>query len=287
MPPAENHDSHAFTPGQSGVDTRHAAEYWNRILDPQNLECDPDPAPPGKSLHDEIVFAGTPDLDEARRWLEGARPAWIVDLGAGLGANTFALAARGHILIAVDTSPARLKALRERARQAGLADRIHLVVGNAESLPFAAASIPALFTRSVLIHTRPELSAAELARVLTPGGRAALIEPETGNPFVRLYRATLAPPAWRAITLYFTPAIQAVYLNAPGLTAPCPAVVPFYFLSFGAFVFMYGWPRPRLFRLALRLLGGLDALLFRLCPPLRRWAWFGVVKLEKQRSNRH
>lgn len=285
MVPTEKHDPRACAPEQSdGIDTRPAAEYWNRILDPQNLEREVAPELPGTTLQDEIAFARTPDLEAARLWLVGCRPAWIMDLGAGLGANTFAMATAGHLMLAVDSSPARLKALRERARLAGVADRLCVVVGNAESLPFAAGTVPALYTKAVLIHTQPEVSAAEIARVLASGGRAALIEPETGNPFVRLYRATLAPQAWRSITRYFTPEIQAIYRGAPGMRTALPTPEPFYFLAFGAFVFMFGWPRPRLFRVALRVLTGIDWFLFRMIPPLRRWAWFGVIKLEKNAS---
>jgi hypothetical protein len=58
-------------------------------------------------------------------------------------------------------------------------------------------------------------------------------------------------------------------------------------LSFLAFVFHYAWPRPELFRWSLRLLGGLDRFLFRLAPPLRRWAWFGVIRLEKRLPHTH
>jgi ubiquinone/menaquinone biosynthesis C-methylase UbiE len=239
-----------MTPSPSspdGVDTSRAADYWNQILDPNNLE-----QVAGEGSFDaagiwrEILFAQTPDLAAARQWLAGAAPAWIIDLGAGLGANAFALAEAGHTIVAVDTSPARLKALRARARMAGVADRIRLVVGSAESLPFASDCVPALFTKSVLIHTRFEVSAAEIARTLAPGGRAALVEPGVANPFVNLYRATLAPKAWQAITRYFNPAIEQIYLQAPGVRPPQPPVERSYYLGFFAFVFMFALPSPPL-----------------------------------------
>lgn len=267
------------------VDTSRAAEYWDQILDPNNLESEAGEGsfnPAG--IRTEIAFAQTPDLEAARRWLAPIAPAWVIDLGAGLGACAFAMAQAGHFIIAVDTSPARLRALRERARRVGLERRISVVVGSAEALPFAAASVPALYTKSVLIHTDFERTAAEIARTLAPGGRAALIEPTTGNPFVNLYRATLAPKAWRAITRYFTPEIQAIYIQAEGVRAPRPAVMPFYLFGFFAFVFQFAFQSAPLFRAALRILKVLDATLFRLLPPLRRLAWFGVIRLEKPRG---
>lgn len=267
-----------------------AARYWAQNLDPQNLERDSAAAAPvdPAALAHEIEFARTPDLEAARRWLTSAQspPAWVMDLGAGLGANAFALAAGGQRVLAVDTSLARLRLLRRRAAAAGLADSIQRVVANAEALPFRAGSVPALYTKSVLIHTDLERTAAEFARVVAPGGRLALVEPLTGNPFVNAYRRTLAPQAWRTITHYFDAAAQGVYLHQPGLDgAPSgpEAVEAFYFFSFFAFIFQFGRPLPRLFRFLLRPLQALDRLLFRLCPPLRRLAWFGVIKLERSR----
>ena len=263
-----------------------AVRYWDRILDPQNLEREAVPQAEGVNrltLTEEIEFADTPDMAAAREWLEGAtpQPEWIMDLGAGLGAGSFAMARTGRRVLAVDASPARLCKLLERARAAGLEGRIGVVVAQAEALPFAAGSVPALYTKSVLIHTVLPRAAGEIARALAPGGRAALVEPQPHSPLVNLYRRLLAPAAWRSITRYFGAREQAIFLRAPGMRGARPPVLPFYFLSFFAFVFQFGWPAPRLFRWSLALLHGLDRLLLRLIPPLRRWAWFGVIRLEK------
>jgi SAM-dependent methyltransferase len=267
---------HALTP---------AARYWAQNLDPQNLERDAaetapiDPA----AIAIEIGFARTPDWDAAMGWLGAGQsePAWILDLGAGLGANSFAMAQSGQTVLAVDTSLARLQALRARAAAVGLRDRIGLLVAAAESLPFKDGSVPAIYTKSVLIHTDNQKTSREFVRVVRPGGRLALVEPQTGNPFVNAYRRTLAPAIWRSITHYFDEKQQRVFTRCPGLRAAANPVEAFYFLSFFAFVFQFGKPLPVLFRLTLRPLNWLDRLLFRLCPPLRRWAWFGVIRLER------
>jgi len=262
-----------------------AARYWAQNLDPQNLERDAaetariDPA----AVAAEIAFARTPDFDSALRWLgEGKpEPAWIIDLGAGLGANSFAMARSGQAVLAVDTSLARLRALRRRAGAVGLEDRIGLLVAAAECLPFKDGSVPAIYTKSVLIHTDNQKTSREFVRVLGPGGRLALVEPQTGNPFVNAYRRTLAPAIWRSITHYFDEQEQQLFIGCPGLRAAADPVEAFYFFSFFAFVFQFGKPLPGLFRLTLRPLNWLDRWLFRLCPPLRRWAWFGVIRLER------
>ncbi len=276
-------DHQPSTSSQSKAGLSEAAKYWDKVLDPQNLERESQPDAPGMPLEDEIDFAHAPDLLAARDWLVGGTsPAWIMDLGAGLGANSFALIRLGHRVIAVDTSLDRLRSLRERAHLAGCEQDLVCLVAQAESLPFANGSVPAVYTKSVLIHTDLAKAAKELHRVLMNGGRGALVEPQPGNPFVRLYRATLAPQVWRSITRYFDSEAQAIFLRPFGFHRRSNQVIPLYFLSFFAFVFQFALPNLLAFKVSLKVLHGLDRLLFRLLPPLRRWAWFGLIRIEKK-----
>lgn len=264
---------------------RPAAErYWDQVLDVQNLEREADG--PAMDLETEIGFVGSPDFLRAVKWLRGARvegTAWVADLGAGLGAPTFALARAGLLVLAIDTSPARLRALMERARQAGVADRIRPVVARAEALPLARMALAGVFTKSVLIHTDLPRAAAEIGRVLAPGGRAALLEPQPGNPFVSMYRRFLAPAAWRGITIYFGPARHAIVAAELNRVAHARLQVePFFFIAFFAFVFQYAWPRLAVFRGLVALLHRLERPLMRYCP---RLAWFGLMLAERPRHN--
>ena len=262
----------------------NAARYWDQVLDPQNLERgDASDRVDRLSLEDEIRFAQTPDLEAAAQWMNPAnRPtAWMIDLGAGLGANSFAFARGGLRVLAADTSLKRLRALRRRAREVGCEHNVVAVVAAAEALPFATGSVPAIATKSVLIHTDLPRAAAELARVLTPGGRAALIEPQPGNPFARFYRRWMAPRSWRAITRYFDPQAQEIFIEACENGEARDRVAPFYLFSFLAFVFQYLWPWPGVFHFLLRHLHRFDAWLFRRFPSLARWAWFGLIRIEK------
>lgn len=256
-----------------------AARYWASNLDPQNLERD-EGETTGLALEDEIRFAWTPDVAAAFAWLtgEGAPQGPIMDLGAGLGSMSFAMARRGAKIICVDTSPERLGQLMRRAREAGCADSIVPLAAAAEALPFRTGTLPGAFTRSVLIHTDMPRAAAELHRALRPGGRAALVEPQPGNPFAWLYRRTLAPKVWREITVYFTEKEQRLFLERIG----GGRVRPFYVFGFAAFVFQYAWPKPGLFEIALKVLGAVDGVLLTLIPPMRRLAWFGLIAAEKK-----
>lgn len=259
-----------------------AARFWRGNLDPQNLRGG-EPAP-RIALEDEIAFADTPDVRAAFEWLRGAPNPIVMDLGAGLGAHAILFARLGFRVIAVDSSPERLRELRRRAAEAGCEEKVWAVAGAAERLPFAAGSIPAVFTKSVLIHVDLPVAAAELARVLPPGGRAALVEPQPGNPFAWLYRRTLAPKEWQTITRYFTRREQEIFLRAIG--GARGVVRHFYLASFLAFAFQFAWPNLRLFRFFLGILHPLDALGFRLLPFKRRAAWFGAILAEKPGAER-
>ena len=275
------HDSSA-TEKKPGEHT-HAAEYWDGVLDPQNLERDERTGSDFLTLSDEIEFARTPDLEAARCWFDQSprAPRWILDLGAGLGANSFAMASRGHRMVALDTSLTRLRLLKKRAEAAGCAGRIDLVVGQAEALPFKDHSVPAIYTKSVLIHTDLPRSAAEIGRTLAEGGRAALLEPQPGNPFAVLYRRFFAPKAWRSITRYFGREEQQIYLQTYVPDHPYEQLRYFYLFSFLAFAFQFSWPSLKWFRRTLRLIDPLDRWLFSHFKFMRKWAWFGMIRIEK------
>ena len=70
-----------------------------------------------------------------------------------------------------------LAAGRRRVERAGLGDRIRLVEGEAEELPFADASFDALtFTYLLRYVDDPPATLRELARVVRPGGTVAVLE---------------------------------------------------------------------------------------------------------------
>jgi SAM-dependent methyltransferase len=217
----------------------------------------------------------------------GAR---VLDIGAGLGVNSLYLASRGATVVATDIALERLAILRRFAQSGGIArasaiggippaagGRIHAVRCAAEHLPFRAGAFSRACSKSVLIHTRLACAASETARVLAAGGRGVFVEPMTGNPFVNLYRRTLAPQVWREITTYFSRA---------EMDALC---TPFarsrksfhYLLAFFAFVFQFGVRAPFLFRVSLALLTAVDRALFAVCPPLKKLAWFVVISTDR------
>lgn len=100
----------------------------------------------------------------------------VLDVGAGTGDLSFAAAARGARVVAIDLSAGMLAILGRRASRAQRS-RIEPLVGSAESLPFPDASIDRIVT-GFTVRNVGHLGAAlaEFRRVLRPGGRAVVLE---------------------------------------------------------------------------------------------------------------
>jgi len=104
-----------------------------------------------------------------------ADPSWTIgDLGCGTGQVSEALAPFVARVIAIDDSPAMLQAARKRLH--GL-DNVELRRGELEALPIDDARLDAATLMLVLHHvSQPADALAEVARVLTPGGRVLLVD---------------------------------------------------------------------------------------------------------------
>ena len=106
----------------------------------------------------------------------GAR---ILDVAAGTGLVTEALARHSRCeIVALDQSGPMLAAARARLdRHPELAERVTLVRGEAEQLPFEDGEFDALTFTYLLryVDDRPA-TMRELARVVKPGGRIGMVE---------------------------------------------------------------------------------------------------------------
>jgi demethylmenaquinone methyltransferase / 2-methoxy-6-polyprenyl-1,4-benzoquinol methylase len=132
----------------------------------------------------------------------------VLDVATGTAAVAIELAQRtGCSVVGLDQSPEMLAEGRRRVAEAGLADRIELVEGQAEELPFGDASFAGLtFTYLLRYVADPAATLAELARVVRPGGTIAMLE--FGVP------RGLARPAWEVWVRVGLPAASA--LISPG-----------------------------------------------------------------------
>jgi SAM-dependent methyltransferase len=97
----------------------------------------------------------------------------VLDVACGTGNTALPLARRGCIVTGVDIATNLLAQARERAAAEGLT--IAFDEGDAEQLPYPDASFDAVTTMfGAMFAPRPELVAAEFARVLKPGGLLAM-----------------------------------------------------------------------------------------------------------------
>jgi ubiquinone/menaquinone biosynthesis C-methylase UbiE len=93
-----------------------------------------------------------------------------LEVAAGTGLFTVAIAPRVTRLVATDYAPAMLQMLEHRTRERGLTN-VECVPADIHALPFASGSFDVVVAANVL-HLLPDLpkALAELARVLKPGG---------------------------------------------------------------------------------------------------------------------
>jgi SAM-dependent methyltransferase len=107
--------------------------------------------------------------DAVLEWLLPSDCRIVLDLGAGNGASTGALAGRADRVIAVEPDP------RMRALIARHAPTAHVVAGRAEAIPLEDDSVDSVVVCSAWHWMDPDLAVPEVARVLRSGGTFGIL----------------------------------------------------------------------------------------------------------------
>jgi SAM-dependent methyltransferase len=122
-------------------------------------------------------------LGMVRRHLGDPARVEALDIGAGVGETDELLAGRFGSLVACD--PSFRSACLGTARN----EAVPFAVADALSLPFDGESVDVVFAINVFHHVDPgerPAVAAEMARVVRPGGLVAIYEHNPYNPLTRL-----------------------------------------------------------------------------------------------------
>ncbi|MFI9309227.1 methyltransferase [Streptomyces triculaminicus] len=161
-----------------------------------------DPLRPRASLRTAVVWEVLRDALDRRVKAAGRDALEVLDTGGGSGKFAVPLARLGHRVTVVDPSPNALFALERRAAEAGVADLVHGVQGDAHGLFDVAerGGYDLVLCHGVLEYVEdPAESVRNAVAALRPAGTLSLLAAGTGG-------AVLA----RALAGHFTEAHQAL-----------------------------------------------------------------------------
>tara|TARA_R110002049_G_scaffold285698_3_gene466887 strand:- start:39444 stop:40157 length:714 start_codon:yes stop_codon:yes gene_type:complete len=117
---------------------------------------------------EDIAYGDEPSAALAE-FLKQVRPSGkALDLGAGAGRDTIALAAAGLNVSAVDLSERGLERVRQRANEAGLHNQVETFVADACEYPWAPHTFQAIVATTILDHV-PAASARPLWQRICDG----------------------------------------------------------------------------------------------------------------------
>lgn len=191
----------------------------------------------------------------------GAR---VLEYGCGPGSKAFDLARAGARVVGIDISPVAIEQATEQGRNEGLEESLEFLVMDAEALDFPDADFDLVCGSGIIHHLDLERSYAEIARVLKPDGSAIFTEPMGHNPVINAYRNR-------------TPELRTV--DEHPLLMKDIELARRWFGSvetdFSTLTSLAAIPLHdrRGFAPVLAGLDRLDSLLFRVVPPVRRYAW--------------
>jgi ubiquinone/menaquinone biosynthesis C-methylase UbiE len=195
----------------------------------------------------------------------------VLEVGAGTGRDSVALAVRGARVVVLDYVPRSLEIVRENARQQGAS--VSVVCADARRMPFRDDTFDACFHAGLLEHFRqPEDILRENARVLARGGVLLVDVPQRFHLYTLAKHVLIALNRWFAgwETEYSIGELEGL-VRRQGFRIE---------RSYGE------WMVPGLWYRALRL--GLAKMRVARLPQVPSWvsAWEGLVRPLKERFRR-
>jgi demethylmenaquinone methyltransferase / 2-methoxy-6-polyprenyl-1,4-benzoquinol methylase len=154
----------------------------------------------------------------------------VLDVASGTAGVALQIAARtGARVVGLDLTEQMLRQGQRNVGDSAVSDRIELVAGRAEQLPFADATFDGLtFTYLLRYVADPQATLRELARVVKPGARVASLEflvppSRFWRAWWWLYTRLLLPAGglitggreWYAVGRFLGPSISRHYRRYP------------------------------------------------------------------------
>lgn len=133
-----------------------------------------------QSDEDSIFDASARTVEEMGKHLSWLKPEHkLLDIGAGYGGSARHLVKRyGCQAVCLNLSEVQNERNRGMNVQQGLADKIDVVDGNFEALPFEANSFDAVWSQDAILHSGNRKTVfEEVDRVLKPGGEFIFTDP--------------------------------------------------------------------------------------------------------------
>jgi 2-polyprenyl-3-methyl-5-hydroxy-6-metoxy-1,4-benzoquinol methylase len=115
----------------------------------------------------------------------------VLDVGCGDGSNSVLLASRGARVTGIDISSRSIELATERARLAGVQDRVTFHCSPLELADFPEDTFDVIWGDGILHHLIPELEGvlAQLERWAKPGAQVIFSEPLSLSPALRRLRS--------------------------------------------------------------------------------------------------
>jgi SAM-dependent methyltransferase len=121
----------------------------------------------------------------------------VLEVGAGTGRDSVALAERGARVVVLDYIPRSLEIVRENARRLGV--EVDVVCADARAMPFAEGTFDACFHAGLLEHfRRPEEILRENRRVLVQSGVLLVDVPQKYHIYTVAKHILIALGRWFA-----------------------------------------------------------------------------------------
>lgn len=122
--------------------------------------------PGGRTSTDALLARAAIGVDER-----------VLDVGCGVGTTAIEIARRHAVEVtALDISPIMLERARQNVRGAGMGHRVSVEQGDILDLAFPDGSFDVVIAEAVTMFVDRERAAAELVRVVKPGGRVLATE---------------------------------------------------------------------------------------------------------------